>query len=84
METLQSLDPGTGEVIDEVPVTDADALAKMLARARAAQGAWADLGPAERARRLRPASARILEYHQSVAELVTPPTPQRSRPGTSR
>lgn len=71
MQTLSSVDPGTGEVIDEVPVADAEALAAAVTRARSAQGAWADLGPAERARRLLPAGERILEYHRSLAELVT-------------
>jgi acyl-CoA reductase-like NAD-dependent aldehyde dehydrogenase len=70
-EMLPSIDPATGEVIAEVPVTSLEQLQAMLAQAREAQPAWADLGVAERAKLLRPAADRILEHHASLAQLIT-------------
>jgi acyl-CoA reductase-like NAD-dependent aldehyde dehydrogenase len=42
--TLLVRAPHTGEVLGEVPDLDADQVAELVARARAAQPAWADLG----------------------------------------
>ena len=44
METLKSYNPATGEVVGEVPVTPASDIPAVVARARAAQPAWEELG----------------------------------------
>jgi acyl-CoA reductase-like NAD-dependent aldehyde dehydrogenase len=49
VETLRSYDPATGAVVGEVPLTAVDAVPEIVARARAAQPAWAELGARGRA-----------------------------------
>lgn len=49
MEKLQSLNPATGEVVGEVPVTPPGEIPAVVSRARAAQVAWEALGPEGRA-----------------------------------
>jgi acyl-CoA reductase-like NAD-dependent aldehyde dehydrogenase len=47
-----------------------DEVQRMVARARAAQPAWEALGPAERARRLRPLKDRVLERAEGIADCL--------------
>ena len=49
--TLPVHDPARGDVIDELPVDDAAAVEVVVARARAAQPAWAAMPARERGRR---------------------------------
>lgn len=49
MKTIQSINPGTGEVVGEVPATDPGEISAIVERARAAQPAWGELGPEGRA-----------------------------------
>ncbi|MSR28717.1 MAG: aldehyde dehydrogenase [Phycisphaerales bacterium] len=57
--TLQSIDPALGSVVGEVAVTSVGEIAAVVARARAAQPAWAELGLAERARRVTAAAEAL-------------------------
>ena len=50
---IRVTNPATGTLLAEVPAADAEAMAAAVARARAAQPAWAALPFAERARALR-------------------------------
>jgi acyl-CoA reductase-like NAD-dependent aldehyde dehydrogenase len=47
-----------------------DQVAAIVARARAAQSAWAELGAGERARRLGPLQDRVLERAEAIADCV--------------
>lgn len=65
-ETLDVLDPSTGEPIATVEVGDADAAVRA---ARAAAPAWARTAPAERAERLKAGARRLREHVDQLAEL---------------
>ena len=49
METLKSYNPATGEILGEVEITPAVEVPNIVARAKAAQPAWGDLGREGRA-----------------------------------
>ena len=42
--TLESINPATGDVVGRVPITPVSAIAEVVAKARIAQTAWNDLG----------------------------------------
>lgn len=69
--SLDSINPANGEVVGSVPVTPTDAISAVVARARAAQPGWADLGVEGRAAKLRPAGARLLERANELGALLT-------------
>ncbi len=71
MSTLASRSPATGEILGEVAVTPIAAIDALVARARAAQPAWAALGIDGRAARLAPLAARLGERLDELARLVT-------------
>jgi len=71
MATLTSNNPATGEPVGEVPVTPAEAIADLVARARAAQPAWGAIEPQDRADILRPAAAAIASRAKELSELLT-------------
>jgi acyl-CoA reductase-like NAD-dependent aldehyde dehydrogenase len=71
MSTLRSKNPATGEVIGEVAVTAPADVPAIVARARAAQPAWAALGVAGRAERLRPLAAAIRARAGELAAMLT-------------
>ncbi|MBX2796951.1 MAG: aldehyde dehydrogenase family protein [Myxococcales bacterium] len=68
---LVSLNPATEDVVGEVPVTPVDAIADVVATARAAFGAWRDLGAAPRAERLAGAGQGLLDRAEELAALLT-------------
>ena len=68
-EPLRITNPATGELIREVPAADPAAADAALARARAAQPAWAALPFAERARILR-RLARALRDDPTFADTI--------------
>lgn len=70
-ETFQSLDPATGELLAEIPITSAAELETKVARARAAQEAWAALDVEERCARIASAGPRILERLDEFSAMVT-------------
>ncbi|MCK6570230.1 aldehyde dehydrogenase family protein [Myxococcota bacterium] len=68
---LVSVDPATGEPVGEVPRTPVEAIPGLVARARAAQVAWAGLGLEGRVSRLRPVGARLLAEADALGRLIT-------------
>jgi succinate-semialdehyde dehydrogenase/glutarate-semialdehyde dehydrogenase len=71
MGTLDSLNPLNGEVVGTVPVTPADDIPGIVARARAAQPAWAALGTPRRAEILAEAADRFKVRAEEHARLIT-------------
>jgi acyl-CoA reductase-like NAD-dependent aldehyde dehydrogenase len=71
MPQLQSFDPATGEPVGAVDVTPEADIPAVVARARAAQPAWAALGTAGRAAVLRPLAAAITARTDELARLLT-------------
>ena len=59
-------DPARGTVIDELPVDDAAAVAAAVARARAAQPAWAALSVRERGRLLKRARREMVRARADI------------------
>ncbi|MDE0961236.1 MAG: aldehyde dehydrogenase family protein, partial [Planctomycetota bacterium] len=53
-DTLISLNPATGEEVGRLPITAAEKIPAVVATARAAQPAWAQLSLEQRADRIRP------------------------------
>jgi len=69
--TLVSYDPATGEPVGEVDITELDDIAAIVARARAAQPAWAALGHDGRAELLMKSVALFDERVEEHARLMT-------------
>jgi acyl-CoA reductase-like NAD-dependent aldehyde dehydrogenase len=70
-QQLESRNPATGEVVGHVSVTPVGEIAGIVARARAAQPAWAELGTAGRAEMLARAGSAMAERARDLARLVT-------------
>ncbi len=68
---LISLDPSTGEEIGRVPLLDAAGVAAAVARARAAQPAWAGLSYRDRARFILRAREIVLNQLDEIANLIS-------------
>ena len=71
MEKLQSYNPATGEVVGEVPVTSADQIPAIVARARIAQVAWGALGLEGRVEVLLKTKELFAERAEAHGELMT-------------
>lgn len=71
MDTLDSLNPATGEVVGTVPITPPDQVQSVVDRVRAAQPAWGDLGLHGRADVLKRAAELFTQRVQEHAELMT-------------
>ncbi|MEZ6188136.1 MAG: aldehyde dehydrogenase family protein [Planctomycetota bacterium] len=70
-ETLKSFDPATGELVGEVPVSDAAAVAAAVARARAALPAWRAKSVAARREYLAPAQQVLQAQVAELGALLT-------------
>jgi succinate-semialdehyde dehydrogenase/glutarate-semialdehyde dehydrogenase len=68
-DTIDVLDPATGEVIDTIPAGSAEAADAAVRAARTAQRTWSRRDPAERGRLLKAGAARLREHHRELAEL---------------
>lgn len=68
---ITSFDPATQEVVGVVPVTPVDAVADLVAAARAAQPAWEALGPRGRASCLVQAGPRFVERAAELGLLLS-------------
>ena len=68
---LISIDPSTGEEIGRVLLMDASEVAAAVARARAAQTAWAKLSYEDRARFILRARKIVLDQIDDIAELIS-------------
>lgn len=69
--TLVSFDPATGEPVGEVPVTPPEAVAQVVARARAAQPGWAEMGLSARLERLARLGPALAARAQDIGELMS-------------
>jgi acyl-CoA reductase-like NAD-dependent aldehyde dehydrogenase len=68
--TFEVRSPLDGSRLAEVPVYDARAVAEAVARARAAQPAWAALGARARARRMEALAGVLRRRSDEIAQLV--------------
>jgi len=68
---IVSVDPATGEEIGRVPLLDTVGVAAAVARARAAQPAWAKLSYRERARFILRARQVVLDQLEEIAKLIS-------------
>ncbi|TVP54452.1 MAG: aldehyde dehydrogenase family protein, partial [Gemmatimonadales bacterium] len=71
MELLKSHNPATGDVVGDVPVTPADEIPGIVARARSAQPGWEALGAQGRANLLRQAADIFAERAEKHGRLMT-------------
>lgn len=71
MKTFSDLNPATGETLAEIEITNQSELEQAIARARAAQPAWAALGIEQRGARLAGLGAKLEECAEELADLVT-------------
>ncbi len=71
MDTLRSLDPATGDVVGEVPVTAPELVQTVVDRVRRAQPGWAALGLEGRGEILERAAALFDERAEEHARLIT-------------
>jgi succinate-semialdehyde dehydrogenase/glutarate-semialdehyde dehydrogenase len=71
VDTVDSVNPATGQVCARIPATPSAELPEILARARAAQRDWAARTVRERCELLRRFGARLYERRDEVAALVT-------------
>ena len=71
METLKSYNPATEEILGEVEITPAEEIPNIVARAKAAQLAWGDLGLEGRAELLRATADIFVDRVQEHGELMT-------------
>ena len=69
--TVSPINPATGETLASLPVTTPEELDTMIARAKAAQVAWAALMPVERGRILRKAADILRARNAELALLET-------------
>ncbi len=68
---LESINPATLEVVGTVPVTPVDEIPSIVAKARNAQKAWAELGLNARVELLRPVAKRLEEETSRIGSLIT-------------
>jgi succinate-semialdehyde dehydrogenase/glutarate-semialdehyde dehydrogenase len=68
---LKSFNPATGDVVGEVPLTPVERLPEIVARARAAQRAWAALGTRRRAELLAKTADAFASKVDEHAALIT-------------
>ncbi len=68
---LAALNPATGEVLRELECAGADEVQAAVARARAAQAAWAELGLRRRIAMVREFQAKLFAKKSGVAECIT-------------
>ena len=71
MTILSSINPLNGSVVGTVEVTPPEGIPDLVARARAAQGHWADLGVEGRAELLGLAAQRFVKEAESLGRLIT-------------
>jgi acyl-CoA reductase-like NAD-dependent aldehyde dehydrogenase len=68
---LQSIDPSSGEVVGEVPVTPVEAIPGMVARAREAQLSWGEIQPERRAALFAEAGERLVSRADDLGVLLS-------------
>ena len=68
---LESFNPSTGECVGSVPVTPADQVDAVIAKARAAAKDWAALSAQERADMLKPAGKVLIEKADELGRILS-------------
>jgi acyl-CoA reductase-like NAD-dependent aldehyde dehydrogenase len=68
---LVSVNPATGEVVGEVPITPSTEVDAVVARARVAQPAWQALSLDERVALMAPAGTLLVERAETLGRLLT-------------
>ena len=71
METLKSYNPATREILGEVEITPAVEVPNIVARAKAAQPTWGDLGLEGRAELIKATAGIFVDRVQEHGELMT-------------
>jgi acyl-CoA reductase-like NAD-dependent aldehyde dehydrogenase len=71
VRTISSVNPATGEVLRRLECASDTEVRAAVARARAAQPAWADIGVRKRIAVLREFQQRLLERKTEVAQAIT-------------
>lgn len=69
--TLKSINPATGEIVGEVPITPPDDVPAIVAKARAALPAWRKLSFAQRIAAIAPAGPKIVARANELGRLLT-------------
>ena len=69
--TLNSYNPSTGEVVGSVPITPADQVDAVIAKARAAQPTWAQLSAQQRADMLKPAGEALVARAEELGRILS-------------
>lgn len=82
-EFLRSFSPVTGEVVAEVAPATPDQVREAVARARAAQPAWAALGPSGRAKAVAEVRRRVHERMDEIVRTVSSETGKPEAEGLS-
>jgi acyl-CoA reductase-like NAD-dependent aldehyde dehydrogenase len=70
-DTIESLNPATGEVNERFPVTPAEKLPEIVAHARQVQVEWGSRPVADRCRLLRRLGSALYERREEVARVIT-------------
>jgi acyl-CoA reductase-like NAD-dependent aldehyde dehydrogenase len=70
VETIPSIDPATGQVLAHFEKTPVLAMPQLLAKARAAQLAWASLSVKARCKQIRMLQAKLLEQREKFTDAV--------------
>lgn len=70
-DVIQSLNPATGDLIEEVPVTDPDRAEELVVRAREARESWSDRPIVERVNRLEEAARNLEDRSDELARNLT-------------
>src|SRR4051794_11879924 len=73
-DSIRVTNPATGELVRTVPVVSPDAVAEVVARARAAQPAWEALGFDGRARVLRRAQRWVVDHSERIIDTIVAET----------
>ncbi len=68
---LESFNPSTGESVGSVPITPANQVDAVIAKARAAAPAWAALSAQERADMLKPAGKVLIERADELGRILS-------------
>ncbi len=71
LRKVSSVNPATGEVLREMECASESEVHAAVARARAAQVAWAEIGVRKRIAVLREFQRRLLEKKSEIAEAIT-------------
>lgn len=70
-ETIQTINPNTGEILGAVPVCGEKEIREAVARARAAQTAWAALALADRIRVMERVREALVDHADEITSLVS-------------